>query len=191
MSDSLTLYKLIILFMLDKVDFPLTTSQISEFILEKEYTNYFTIQQALNELTDSHLVRADTMRGTTYYQNTDEGKNTVTYFGDRIPQAIVDDIMSYLDQNRYTLKNEVSILADYYRATSQDFAVRCQVKEGEVNLIDLTLTVADYASKGTVTVSLYDENDNLVSSRSLSAAGGVFRVDLINASADAAYVIIR
>ena len=62
MSDSLTLYKLIILFMLDKVDFPLTTSQISEFILEKEYTNYFTIQQALNELTDSHLVRADTMR---------------------------------------------------------------------------------------------------------------------------------
>ena len=104
MSDSLTLYKLIILFMLDKVDFPLTTSQISEFILEKEYTNYFTIQQALNELTDSHLVRADTMRGTTYYQNTDEGKNTVTYFGDRIPQAIVDDIMSYLDQNRYTLK---------------------------------------------------------------------------------------
>ena len=94
MSDSLTLYKLIILFMLDKVDFPLTTSQISEFILEKEYTNYFTIQQALNELTDSHLVRADTMRGTTYYQNTDEGKNTVTYFGDRIPQAIVDDIMS-------------------------------------------------------------------------------------------------
>ena len=83
------------------------------------------------------------MRGTTYYQNTDEGKNTVTYFGDRIPQAIVDDIMSYLDQNRYTLKNEVSILADYYRATSQDFAVRCQVKEGEVNLIDLTLTVPD------------------------------------------------
>ena len=143
MSDSLTLYKLIILFMLDKVDFPLTTSQISEFILEKEYTNYFTIQQALNELTDSHLIHADTMRGTTYYQNTDEGKNTVTYFGDRIPQAIVDDIMGYLDQNRYTLKNEVSILADYYRTTSQEFAAHCQVKEGGVNLIDLTLTVPD------------------------------------------------
>ena len=48
------------------------------------------------------------------------------------------------DQSRgSTLKNEVSILADYYRATSQDFAVRCQVKEGEVNLIDLTLTVPD------------------------------------------------
>ena len=35
MRDSLTLYKLIILFMLERVDFPLTTNQISEFILEK------------------------------------------------------------------------------------------------------------------------------------------------------------
>ena len=36
MSDNrLTLYKLIILFMLDRVDFPLTTSQLSQFILDK------------------------------------------------------------------------------------------------------------------------------------------------------------
>ena len=42
MSDNrLTLYKLIILFMLDRVDFPLTTSQLSQFILDKGYTNYF------------------------------------------------------------------------------------------------------------------------------------------------------
>ena len=41
MSETYTLYKLIVLYMLDKVDFPLTTSQISEFILEKEYTTYF------------------------------------------------------------------------------------------------------------------------------------------------------
>ena len=38
-SDTLTLYKLIILFILDKVDFPLTNAQLSDFILEKEYTN--------------------------------------------------------------------------------------------------------------------------------------------------------
>ena len=31
MAEAFTLYKLIILYMLDKVDFPLTNSQISEF----------------------------------------------------------------------------------------------------------------------------------------------------------------
>ena len=36
MAETLTLYKLIILCMLDKVEFPLSNAQISEFILEKE-----------------------------------------------------------------------------------------------------------------------------------------------------------
>ena len=36
MSEAFTLYILIILYMLEKVDFPLTNRQISEFILDKE-----------------------------------------------------------------------------------------------------------------------------------------------------------
>ena len=40
MADTLTLYKLIVLKMLDEADAPLTGAQITDFILEKEYTNY-------------------------------------------------------------------------------------------------------------------------------------------------------
>ena len=56
MAETFTLYKLIVLYMLDRVDFPLTTSQISEFILDKGYTTYFRLQSALAELTDSGLL---------------------------------------------------------------------------------------------------------------------------------------
>ena len=38
-ESSFTLYKLIILYMLQNVNFPLSNTQISDFILEKEYTN--------------------------------------------------------------------------------------------------------------------------------------------------------
>ena len=51
MADTFTLYKLIILYMLDKISFPLSNAQLSEFILEKEYTDYFTVQSALSELS--------------------------------------------------------------------------------------------------------------------------------------------
>ena len=44
MSDTLTLYKLILLYMLDKVSFPMSNGQLSEFMLDKEYTDYFTVQ---------------------------------------------------------------------------------------------------------------------------------------------------
>ena len=51
-ESSFTLYKLIILYMLQNVNFPLSNTQISDFILEKEYTNYFHLQEALSELQE-------------------------------------------------------------------------------------------------------------------------------------------
>ena len=35
-QEQLTLYKLMILYLIEKVDFPLSNSQISEFILDKD-----------------------------------------------------------------------------------------------------------------------------------------------------------
>lgn len=45
LQDPLTLYKLIVLYMLNRVTFPLTAAQVSDFILGKEYTNFLTLQQ--------------------------------------------------------------------------------------------------------------------------------------------------
>ena len=51
MQELMTLYKLIILYMLARVDFPLTRIQINNFLLGREYTtNYLNIQQAMGEL---------------------------------------------------------------------------------------------------------------------------------------------
>ena len=55
-QESFTLYKLIVLYMLDHVAFPLTQAQISSFILDKGYTNYLTLQQAIGELCDIHMI---------------------------------------------------------------------------------------------------------------------------------------
>ncbi len=70
MAETYTLYKLIVLYMLDKVDFPLTTSQISEFILEKEYTTYFKLQETLAEMEHSGLLRVETTHNRTLYHLT-------------------------------------------------------------------------------------------------------------------------
>ena len=43
MAEAFKLYKLIILYMLDKVDFPLTNSQISEFILNEGQLRFISL----------------------------------------------------------------------------------------------------------------------------------------------------
>ena len=91
MADTLSLYKLIILKMLEQVEYPLTNSQITEFILDKEYTNYFTVQQALSEMDETGLVNVTTKRNNSLYHITDAGKNTLEFFGNKISDAILTE----------------------------------------------------------------------------------------------------
>lgn len=141
MAEPLKLYKLIILFMLSKVDFPLSNSQISDFMLNKEYTTYFKLQQALSELADANFIREENNRNRTLYHLTEEGISTIEYFRDSISNAIQKDVLGYLKEKKYDLKNEVSVKADYYRNTNKEYSVHCQVIEGNFPLIDLTITV--------------------------------------------------
>lgn len=49
-TEATTLYKLMVLYMLSKVNFPLSNSQIADFMLDKQYTTYFTLQEVLSSL---------------------------------------------------------------------------------------------------------------------------------------------
>ena len=48
MASPFTTYKLIILYMLQNSEGDLTNSQITDFILDRKYTNYFQLQQAVS-----------------------------------------------------------------------------------------------------------------------------------------------
>lgn len=141
MTEAFKLYKLIILYMLDKVDFPLTNSQISEFILEEGYTNYFKLQQTISELIESGFIHEESTHSRTFYHLTEEGAETLHFFKNDISPAIQQDIDTFLSHKKYDLKNQASIKSDYYRNTAGEYSVCCQVIEHEVPLIELTLTV--------------------------------------------------
>lgn len=141
MAETFTLYKLIILYMLKKVDFPLSTSQISEFVLDKGYTSYFRLQEALSELAASGLIRTENTHNRTLYHLTENGAQTIHYFGNKISPAIRRDIDEFLKEKQYDLKEETAIKSDYYLTTSKEYEVRCQIVENGSSLIDLKLTV--------------------------------------------------
>ena len=141
MSDPLTLYKLIILYMLNRVDFPLTKAQIGDFILEREYTNFLTLQQAIGELIDAGFVTAKSIRNRTHLILTEDGKQTLSFFGNQISDSIKKDIDEYFSNHELEMRNEVSILADYYKSTSGEYEAHLIAKDKGINLIDLTMSV--------------------------------------------------
>lgn len=143
LSEPMTLYKLMNLYMLKQVNFPLTYAQISDFFLSREYTDYFTLQQALTELLEAGLARSETIHNSTRYEITREGEETLNFFGKNISPAIVNDMDQYLKENKFRLREEVGTSADYYKATGQDYIVHCEVREGKTVLIRLDLALPD------------------------------------------------
>lgn len=141
LAEPLTLYKLMILYMLKQVKFPLTNSQFSEFFLDKEYTTYFTLQQALSELLESNLIRLETVRNTSRYYITREGEETLNFFGKKLSSSITDDINRFLHENKIRLRDEVNVIADYFKASGMDYTVHCEVREGKSSLIELNVSV--------------------------------------------------
>ena len=143
MQEPITLYKLMCLYMLSRIKSPLTNSQISNFMLLHDYTNYITLQVALSELEEGGLISSEKQHQSTIYQLTSDGSEAITYYGSQIHPDIKEDIDSYLRENRYTIRNELDVTAEYFKSTLQEYTVNLAVKEGKSHLIKLELNVPD------------------------------------------------
>ncbi len=140
-TEAATLYKLMVLYMLSKVNFPLSNNQISEFMLDKQYTTYFALQEVLSSLAEDGFIQVITYRNSTQYKLTTEGSEIIPYFSGKISSAIREEIDQYIKANKYDLQCEVGTTTDYYQTSSGDYVAHCQIKEGDSNLIELSVSV--------------------------------------------------
>lgn len=141
-NEASTTYKLIVLYMLEKVSFPLTKTQINNFILEHEYANFFNLQSSLSELLETGLISSEIMGDRTYLKITDEGISTLEYFSNKLIPSIKNDINHYILENEFELRNQVSILSNYYKSsTSGDYEAHLIAREKNNTIVDLTLSV--------------------------------------------------
>ena len=140
-SQYLTLYKMIVLYMLKRCEVPLSKSQIYDFILEKEYTTFLTLQEVFSELAASELITEKTVGNRTYLEITPTGEETLGFFGNRINPSIKQQVDEYLKTNSMKLRNEASILGDYRKTGDNEYVAHLVAKENGENLMELSLCV--------------------------------------------------
>lgn len=141
--EPITLYKLIVLYMLDRVDFPLSNGTITGFMLESGYTDFATTQQVIGIIQDDNLIHATSNRKNTSYTLTDQGRNMLDYFGNKISDEIKKEINDFLARNKYELKQSANVTAEEYQTSNGEYAVHCSIRENNSSLIDLTISVPD------------------------------------------------
>ncbi len=141
MAEPDLLYHIMILYMLDKVEYPLTGTQITNFITEQDYTNYFVVQETISNLRDSELIIAESTHNNTRYRLSEEGRETLGFFSDKISPEIRSEIDGFLTENNFKLKKETSVYADYMKSSGPGWLARCQIKNLDEPVLDMTLTV--------------------------------------------------
>lgn len=133
--------KLILLYILHKVDMPISNQQIVKFILENKFMNYFSLQEYLNELYENNYVVNTDYENRNCYVITQKGIETLNCLSSHIPRNIKSYIDSNLKNIKKNVKNEFSITANFTAENENEFIVNCKIKEESFELININLLV--------------------------------------------------
>lgn len=147
--------------MLSRLSTPLTRAQITDFILDREYTGYMTLQTVFAQLSESNMIEEKTVRNRTQLFITSEGADTLNFFQNRLSPEIKKDVDAYLNEKSMSIKNEASIMADYYKATDGEYKAHLIAREKKQTLIDITLSVPTEEIASAICVKWEEKNQDI------------------------------
>lgn len=137
--DSITLYKLMILYMLNKMNSILTNSQIADFFISKGYTNFFTVQEALEDMVEENYIKTSFCYNASQYSITPFGSETLSLLEPKLSFAIKCDINDYISENKFDFKTNNSVTADYKTSPNGDFIAHLKALDGTTTLVDINI----------------------------------------------------
>lgn len=145
-DEVFTVYKLIILHMLDRAEGDLTQGMVSSFLLESGYANFVSLAESYDQLEKRGLVRIILEGDKKFLHLTDAGRETLGFFGMQLSPQIRSQADAWLGENGQRIREEREVNAVYERMTSGVYEVRMSVREKNVTLVEVKLSVPDAAS---------------------------------------------
>lgn len=160
-NESVNLYKLIALYILNKVKTPLPQRIIFDFVTSRGYTNYFTILSAFGDLLQAELILENNTYHMSYYSITRAGRETLESFGSSLSYDIRHEIDEYLKEKKYEIIEESSLVSDYHRTKEGTYLADCILRQGNHVLFHLELDVATEADAVNVCENWREQSETL------------------------------
>ena len=137
--------KLIILYMIDRLNMPVSNNNITRLVLETRLMNYFMFQQCFNELHEGKLIELNTAKESTNspegFSLTATGNNTLQYFLNLIPPGIKKQLDKMLPDARKEIQGEALVTADFMPESESKFTLTCKMGEKGFPLMELKAAV--------------------------------------------------
>lgn len=138
--------KLMILYLLKNVSFSLNHENLSNFFLDK-YTSFISFQEILADLVDTKLIDEYRTKTSVFYKTTEDGAEALDTFIDDILDSHKKELDEYIKENKFKLKEESMISADYSDNNKGSYLIKLQINENkdETFKIEMDVPTADAA----------------------------------------------
>ncbi|KMT22684.1 DUF4364 family protein [Clostridium cylindrosporum] len=134
--------KLLLLYILSKLQEPTSNTHITHVVLENNLINYFSLQQYLSELIDNGFISDSKEDKTHKLTLTEPGRNTLEFFINRIPIDKISLIDKYIESSDYNKKNVQDVSASFEKRES-DTLVILKIKGKDSDVMSLNISVDD------------------------------------------------
>ena len=133
--------KLLLLYILKNIRYPISNSQLTDIVLENNLINYFLLQQYLSQLISSEFLKYEESNEKQLICMTEKGEKVLSFFQDRISEKKIKLIDEYIKNCISNIKKELTITADYIPENNDTFIVKLKAVENETLLLDLRVSV--------------------------------------------------
>ena len=138
-SDEQTLAesKILLLYILSKVNKPISHNELLELVTSIVDMNYFYFEQFLLDLLEDNYVYKYKEDNSEIYEITDDGKNAIELTIDIIPGIQKLQVDSKFKENMDSVKDKFAISSEFNPITEKVFSVRCKITENSRTIFDL------------------------------------------------------
>jgi len=134
--------KITLLYLVNRVEIPISQSQLVQFALEENYMNFYTVQEYLKEMVDIEYLDSSQDNNTTRYTITGEGLKALEIFSKHLPVHLKNRINKYVVENQNAVKQDYEVVAHhFFEQDTGEYLVKCGVYDGDTMLMEFNMSV--------------------------------------------------
>ena len=163
-SEELALNKLYILYILNKMQLPLTNGQITNIFIENDLLDYFSLQEYLYQLKEAELVNLTNKNSIDYYSISEKGKIALNYFTNRIDSDKKESLDIFVHKNKENIIRDREVKAEFKKLADGQFDVKLEIIDNKRPYISISLNVPTNKTANIIAENWKNNASNLYSS---------------------------
>lgn len=129
--------KVLILYILNKINNEITNDGLLKIITSINDINYFDFQELFNDLIDSKLIGTYSKDEETVCKITSDGINALSLTKNLLPGLLKLKADSLFKKELIDVKEESSVSAEYIPKNENDFTVKCKIVENNETIFEI------------------------------------------------------